>query len=106
MTTDTNISVTVTEAAALVGAERDGLEQVGGAVPGQRPGGLAGLAHVLVPDEQDQAAGVLAGLVFGPHAAQRAAQPRRELVPAVHHLGDGDPIGQVQVGAPAGRRRG
>ena len=97
--TDTNIERDRDRAAALVGAERDGLEQVDAAVPGQRPGGLPGLGHVLVTDPQHQPAGVLGVVGFGPHAAERAAQPGGQLVPAVDHLGDGHAVGQV-----AGRR--
>ena len=89
-------------AAALVGAERDRLEQVRRAGLGQREGGLAGGGHVLVPHPQDQAAGVLLVVGLGPHAAELAAQPGGELVAPVHHLGHGDAVGQVEVGAPAG----
>ena len=37
-----------------------------------------------------------------PDAAELAAQTGRQLVPPVHDLGHGDPVGQVEVGAPAG----
>ena len=65
----------VDPAAALVGAERDRVEQVDLALLQQRPGRLLALGDGLVTHPQDQPARVLVVGAFGPDAAERPPQP-------------------------------
>ena len=88
--------------AAHVGAVGDGLEDVGLAAAAERPRALLGLGDVLAADPQLEPPGVLAGDRFGPHGAERAAQPGGELLAAFGDHGRGHAVGQVDLGPPAG----
>ena len=102
ITAEVNMSVTLTGRPRWSVPNATGLNRSAAPCLASGQAGWRGLGHVLVPDPQHQAAGVLAVVGFGPHAADLAAQPGGELVAAVHDLGDGDAVGQVQVSAPAG----
>jgi hypothetical protein len=88
--------------AAHIGAERHRGEHVGLAAAQQRPGALLGLGHVLPPDPQLEAPGVLGGDGFGPHGAERPAEAGGELLAAFGDHRRGHPIRQVNLGPPSG----
>ena len=65
-------------------------------------GACLDLATSCAADPQLEPPGVLVGDRLGPHRAERAAQPGGELLAALGDHGRGHPVGQVDLGPPAG----
>ena len=89
-------------AAALVGAERDRLEQVRRAGLASGQAGWRALDMSWSPTHRIRRPGCWAWSTSGHTQPIGRRSPEASLSRLVLHLGDGDAVRQVEVGAPAG----